>query len=157
MSIYPKLFRALTSINFLDRFERLRGQFNKFPDFPFRADPKIVKQKIENFGYQTKYYRSESFFKIWRPGRSDQQLHLSVTQNKAEFILNITIDGHTNGSPYTGCAIDLSTEEQNAAREYPHARPRFKNYDELYIILSAGFDLFDDLVKALDDIQNAEG
>ena len=154
--MHPKLRSALESIDFLERFESLREQFGEL-SFPyFTADPNTVKQKIEDLGFETRYFRGERFFKIWMPGRKDQEIVLAVDKAEAAFTFRLRIDDKPVTSAYTSSALELSSDERNAARQYPHARPDFKSYEDLDIILKAGLGMFAEVVKILDEMPSAE-
>ena len=141
-----KIKSALEKINFADRYKTLSAQ-HQFDNGHFeKYETEKAKQTIEKFGYSTKYYKSENFFKILETYSSFQfQFNISLKVGATEFIWDILINNKRTqiSGPWGLIARTiLETDERIKL-------PGFRSYEELEEILKVAFDIYEDFKKAV--------
>ncbi len=144
MGLSTKLSNTLVSIGFADRFSKISEAHSDRSSVMTKPDIDEVSTLITRLGYKCSYNKKHKFFKISGGSETalDVGLNFAVERGKAEFILNLRLDGKGDGGPFAfmcdlmGCADRIKN-------------PVYRSYDELEVILKEGLEVYEDIKKGL--------
>lgn len=142
-----KLYQA---INFCSRYEALSRDY-QFEERLEYTNDKVIKV-IEELGYNSKFVKSDQFFKIENKEQNVKfYFHICLKYSNVELILgavDIKTDKFLGGSVF-GRIYKLVKLAENNAIEDNIKMPKFRNYDDLKDILKKAFAIYEDFKKEL--------
>ncbi len=146
MELNSKLSLVLKEIDFCKRYQALSEE-NQFLN-----NDKILKQErvlelIKGFGYEVKFNKSESFYKIVEKQRDFKfQFNISLRHGNVEFIWGVWFKEQVLedacGPWGVIYKLVLNSEERPLM-------PKFRTYEDLETILKEAFNIYEDFKAEL--------
>lgn len=150
MEINSKEYQLYKNIDFVDRYEVLSKDF-QFDDRLNYSNDEVL-SLINSLGYKPKYVKSDDFFKI-EVKHSGIKFYLNICLkfSNVELIIGATdvvkkknITGSVFGRLYKLIKLAEGVDlEENVKK------PKFRNYQDLEIILKEAFSIYEDFKKEL--------
>ena len=145
MELNSKLKPVLQNIHFCERY-KLLSEENQFSNNDKGLDSEIVLNLIKDLGYQAKFNKNESFYKVTQKQNEYKfQFNISLRHGNVELIWDVL---ETNvrlniGGPWGVVYKSVSNKEERPLM------PKFRNYADLEAILKEAFSIYEDFKKEL--------
>ena len=146
MELDTKLEPVLAKIDFVNRYRNLSDSFQSSPPYFSNYENSKVVELLKKTGYDAKYMKGESFFKILQKESGFQfQFNISIKNGIVELIWDVLENGERLqlGGPWGLIArLLLQTEERIKL-------PTFRNYEDLEKIFKEAFSIYEDFKSEL--------
>lgn len=140
MELNIKLSLVLKRIEFCKRYQLLSEE-NQFSDNDKILEQERVLELIKGFGYEAKFNKSESFYKIVQKQKDFKfQFNISLRHGNVELIWDVLQNNErlNLGGPWGVIyKLVLNSEERPLM-------PKFRNYEDLEAILKEAFNIYKD-------------
>lgn len=141
MELNSKIIPLLTDINFCERYKLLSNK-NQYADNNNTIEQETVLNLIKSFGYEAKFNKSESFYKIVQKQNEFKfQFNISLKYGNIELIWGVW---HKENILEDACGpwgviykLVLNSDERPLM-------PKFRNYEDLAEILKEAFSIYED-------------
>ena len=150
MKLDSKEYKIYKSIDFIKRYEALSKNF-QFGDRLDYSNDKVL-SLIAKLGYKVKYIKNNNFFKIEEKINGYKfYLNICLKYSNVELIVGATEiekDQFITGSVFGGLYKDMKYAEGIDLEENIRD-PKFRNYEDLEIILKEAFNIYEDFKNEL--------
>jgi hypothetical protein len=142
--LQPQIEQALIEIDFVSKYKRLGDRFN-VRDEDFKTDYTEVLKIANELGHSLKYSKEKEFYLEENLGDYKFKLGFTIRFNSFDFGLSITnhLKGINSSAPWD-FFVKLMTSGQIKV-----PRVSFKNYDDIKLILTDFFSLYDEIKNEL--------
>lgn len=150
MEINSKEYQLYKNIDFANRYAVLSNSF-QFEDRLDYSNDKVL-SLIAKLGYKAKYIKNNNFFKIEEKINGYKfYLNICLKYSNTELIIGATEiekDQFITGSVFGGLYNDIKYAEGIDLEENIRD-PKFRNYEDLQIILENAFGIYEDFKREL--------
>ena len=138
-------------ISFVSRYQAICESHDNLKESFDGNSPEKFAKILVDLGYKAKYYKSESFFKIVEKIENFETVVQLVLKNGLVEVRFYALKGENYGTP-AGRLDFLALKLDSNFDRKKYNLPKYKDENELLIILKKVFDLYEDFKLSLSNL-----